>query len=52
MLEVWLDGLVLLIEIGQIGDDVFDDVGVGKWVDLCFVLGVCWNAACGVDISM
>lgn len=40
MLEVWLDGLVLLVEVGEIGDDVLDDVGVWEWVDLGFVFGV------------
>ena len=28
-LEVGLDGLVLLVELGKIGDEVLDDVGVG-----------------------
>lgn len=28
-LEVGLDGLVLLVELGKVGDEVLDDVGVG-----------------------
>lgn len=28
-LEVWLDGFVLLVELGQVGDEIFDDVSVG-----------------------
>lgn len=28
-LEVGLDGFVLLVELGQIWDEIFDDVGVG-----------------------
>lgn len=45
VLEVRLDGLVLLVEEGQVRDDVLDDVGVGKRVDLGFLLGVGGNAA-------
>ena len=45
-LEIWLDGLVLLVELGQIWDDVLDDVGVWQWVDLGLVLGINWNTAC------
>lgn len=45
MLEIWLDRLILLVEIGEIGNNIFDDVGVGKRVDLGLVLGICWNAA-------
>lgn len=47
-LEVWLDGLVLLVELGQIWYDVLDNVGVWKWVDLGLLLGVDWNTACDV----
>ena len=32
-LEEGFDGFVLLIELGEIWDKVFDDVGVGEWVD-------------------
>jgi len=44
-LEVWLNGLVLLVELGQIWYDVLDNVGVGKWVDLGFLLGIGWDTA-------
>jgi len=44
-LEIGLDGLVLFVELGQVGDDIFYDVRVGKRVDLGFLLGVGWNAA-------
>jgi len=44
-LEVGLDGFVLFVELGEVGDDVFDDVGVGERVDLGFLLGVGWDAA-------
>ena len=47
-LEVWLDGLVLLVELSQIWDNVLDDVGVWKWVDLGLLLGVDWNTAYSV----
>jgi hypothetical protein len=45
-LQVRLDGLVLLVEVRQVGDEVLDDVGVRQRVDLglCGVLG--GNAAC------
>lgn len=46
MLQVWLDGLVLLVEEREIRNDVFDDVGVGEGVDLGLLLGVCGDAAC------
>ncbi len=46
VLEVGLDGFVLLVEMGEIRNDVLDDVGVGKRVDLSLLLGVGWNAAC------
>ena len=51
MLQVGLDGFVLLVELGQVGDDVFYDVGVGEWVDLGFLLGVGWNTACPEYVS-
>jgi len=45
VLQVGLDGFVLLVELRQVGDDVFDDVGVGEGVDLGFLLGVGWDSA-------
>ena len=39
-LEVRLDRLVLLVELGQIRDKVLDDVGVRKGVDAALSLGV------------
>ena len=45
-LEIWLDGFVLLVELGQIWNDVLDDVGVWQWVNLGLVLGINWNTAC------
>lgn len=44
-LKVWLDGLVLLVELRQIRDQVLDDVGVGKRVDAGFLGGLGRNAA-------
>lgn len=32
-LEVWLDRLVLLVELSKIWDKILDDVGVRKWID-------------------
>jgi hypothetical protein len=46
VLQIWLDGFILLVELGEIGDDVFDDVGMGERVDLGFLLGVGWYSAC------
>ena len=33
-LEIRLDRLVLLVEQGQVGDKVLDDIGMGERVDL------------------
>jgi len=44
VLKVRLDGFVLLIELGKIGNNVFYDIGVGEWVNFGFCLGVGWNA--------
>lgn len=35
----------MLVELGEIGDDVFDDIGVWKRVDLGLFGGISWNAA-------
>ena len=35
-LEVGFDGFVLFVELGEVGDEVFDDVGVGEGVDAGF----------------
>lgn len=32
-MEVGFDGFVLFVELGQIGNEIFNDVGVGKGVD-------------------
>ena len=45
MLQVRLDGFVLLVELGQVRDDVFYDVGVREGVDLRFLLCVVGDAA-------
>jgi hypothetical protein len=45
-LEVGLDGLVLLVELGQVGHEVLDDVGVREGVDARLLLGLSGNAAC------
>lgn len=44
-LEVWLDGLVLLVEVGEIRYDVLDNVCVGERVDLRLLGGVGRDAA-------
>lgn len=46
MLEVRLDGFVLLVEVGQVGHYVLYDVGVREWVDLGLFLGICGDSAC------
>jgi hypothetical protein len=46
MLQVGLDGFVLFVELGEIGNDIFYDVGVREGVDFCFGFGVGWDAAC------
>lgn len=32
-LKVWLDGLVLLVELGHVGNEILHHVGVWKWVN-------------------
>ena len=44
-LEVGLDGLVLLVELGQIRDKVLDDVGVRKRVDARLLLLISGDTA-------
>ena len=44
-LEEGFDGFVLFVELGEVGDEVFDDVGVGERVDAGLVGGVGWDAA-------
>jgi hypothetical protein len=45
-LQEGLDGLVLLVELGKIGDEILDDVGVRKRVDAGLGLCVGRDAAC------
>lgn len=45
-LEVGLDGFVLLVEVSEVGDEVFNNVGVGEGVDAGFVGSFSGNAAC------
>jgi len=45
VLQIWFDGLVLLVEECEIRDDIFDDICVRERVDLGLLLGVCRNAA-------
>lgn len=45
-LEIWLNGLVLLVEVGKIGDKILDDVGVRQRVDARFALGIGGDTAC------
>lgn len=51
-LEEGFDGFVLFVELGQVGDKIFDDVGVRKGVDAGFMLGICWDTACFIVISI
>lgn len=44
-LQVGLDGTILLVEVCEVGHEVFDDVGVWQRVDARFLGGVRGNAA-------
>lgn len=44
-LEVRLDGLVLLVELGHVGDQILDDIGVWQRVDTALLGCVGRNAA-------
>ena len=46
-LQVGLDGFVLFVELSEIGDEVFDDIGMGKGVDAGFLGGLGGDTACG-----
>ena len=46
MLEIGLDGFVLLVELREIRNDVLYNVGVGERVDFGFGFGVGWDATC------
>ncbi len=50
-LEVGLDGFVLLVEVSEIGDEVFNNVGVGEGVDAGFVGSFSGNAACNAWLN-
>lgn len=51
-LEIWLNGLVLLVEVGQIGNKVLDDVGVRQRVDARFGLGISGDTACTARLAL
>jgi hypothetical protein len=46
VLKVWLDGFVLLVEVGQIRNDVLHDVSVREGIDLRLLAGIGGNPAC------
>ena len=45
-LEVGFYGFVLFVELSEVGNEVFDDVGVGKRVDASLVGCIWGDAAC------
>ena len=45
-LEVWFDGLVLFVKLSKIGNEVLDNVCVGKRINASFVFLVGRNTAC------
>lgn len=51
MLQVRLNGFVLLVKLSQVRDDVFYDVGVREGVDLRFLLCIVGDAAYSPLIS-
>ena len=51
-LKEGFDGFVLLVELGEVGDEVLDDVSVREGVDAGFVLGVCRDAAYSIIVSI
>ena len=44
-LEIRFDGFVLFVELGEVRDEVFDDIGVREGVDAGFMGDVWWDAA-------
>lgn len=49
-LQVRLDRLVLLVEVGQVRDQVLDHVHVWQWVDARLLSGFGRNAACKISL--
>ena len=45
-LKIGFYGFVLFIELGEVGNEVFDDVGMREGVDAGFVGGFGGDAAC------
>jgi hypothetical protein len=45
-LEIWLNRFVLLVEMGQVRNQVLDDVGVWEWVNARFLGGIGRDTAC------
>lgn len=44
-LKIWFDGRVLFVKVGQVWDEILDDVGMGKRVDTAFFGSVRWDTA-------
>jgi len=44
-LEPWLDGLVLLVELGHVGNEILDDVHVWQWIYLGLLSSLPINTA-------
>ena len=38
----------MLVELSEVGYEVFNDVGMGEWVDTGLLARVGWNAACDI----
>lgn len=45
-LKVWLNRLVLLVELCHIWHEILDDICVWKWVDASLLASISWNTAC------
>lgn len=50
-LQVWLDGLVLLVELRQIRNKVLDNICVWQWIYPRLLCSVCRNSACSPHVS-
>jgi hypothetical protein len=44
-LQIRFDRLILLVELGQIRDEIFDDVGVREWIHSRFLCGISGDPA-------
>ena len=51
-LQVWLNRLVLLVELREVWYEILDDVGMWERINPGFVCCICRNSTCSAKISV